>query len=110
MNHHLEMYRLEVRDPEASGPEQIQMLRRRDELAKLGTSLTQGEQEALREADLLLLRHAEQFATEIARCTDLVRQREEQSIPPSRWWWYLDVISHLPLEVPESATATSRPG
>ena len=43
---------------------------------------------------------------EILRLLDFAAYRREHSIPPTRWWWYLDVVSHLPLlkdEAPDRA-------
>jgi hypothetical protein len=100
MNQNLKAYQLEVRDPGASGPELLQMLHRRDKLADIEATLLQEDRDALRAADLVLLRYATEFSEGIARCTDLAEQRRARAIPPSRWWWYLDVISHLPIEPP----------
>ena len=102
MNPHLERYCLEVKDLGASGPEHLQMLHRRDELAESETTLSPQEQASLAEADRLLLQHATALVVELSLCIDLAKQRREQNIPPSRWWWYLDVISHLPLEAKDA--------
>jgi len=50
----------------------------------------------LAEADLLLVQRASAFSQEILRFLDLTAHRREHEIPPTRWWWYLDVLSHLP--------------
>lgn len=32
----------------------------------------------------------------IQRIADLEAWRRQQHTPPAHWWWYLDVLAHLP--------------
>jgi hypothetical protein len=96
MNRLLAHYGVDVQHPEVSGAEHLEMLHIRDRLAELESKLTSAEQEALAEADRLLVERATAFYQEILRFMDLATYRREHGIPPARWWWYLDVLSHLP--------------
>ena len=105
MNRLLVHYRVDVQHPEVSGAEHLEMLQIRDRLAELESTLTSEEQQSLAEADRLLVERATAFYQELLRFLDLPTYRREHSIPPVRWWWYLDVVSHLPLlkeEAPET--------
>jgi hypothetical protein len=97
MNRLLVHYGVDVQHPEVSGAEHLEMLQIRDRLAELEPTLTSEEQEALAEADRVLVERAAAFYQELLRFLDLAAYRRERSIPPTRWWWYLDVVSHLPL-------------
>ena len=96
MNWLLVHYCIDVQHPEVSGAEHLEMLQIRDRLAELEPALTSEDQEALEEADRLLVDRAAAFYQELLRFLDLASYRLEHSIPPTRWWWYLDVVSHLP--------------
>lgn len=105
MNSKLESYRLEVNDPGATGPEHLQMLIRRDNLATIESSLSPEELDVLREADQTFLRNAALFFAEISKGIDFAARREEKNIPAQRWWWYLDVLANLPQQPPTPAAA-----
>ena len=96
MNRLLVHYGVDVQHPEVSGAEHLEMLQIRDRLAELEPMLTSEEQEALAEADRVLIDRSAAFYQELLRFLDLAAYRREHSIPPTRWWWYLDVVSHLP--------------
>ena len=61
MNRLLVHYGVDVRHPEVSGTEHLEMLQIRDRLAELESTLTSEEQEALAEADRLLVRAGERL-------------------------------------------------
>jgi hypothetical protein len=112
MNRLLAHYRVDVQHSEVSGAEHLEMLQIRDRLAELESTLTSEEQNALAEADRMLVERASVFHQELIRFLDLAAYRREHGIPPARWWWYLDVISHLPPlkdEAPEMGHPTPRP-
>ncbi len=113
MNRLLVHYGVDVQHPEVSGAEHLEMLQIRDRLADLESTLTSEEQESLAEADRLLVERATAFYQELLRFVDLATYRREHGIPPTRWWWYLDVVSHLPSlkdETPEMGhSSPSRP-
>lgn len=96
MNRLLAHYRVDVQHPEVSGAEHLEMLQIRDRLAEIEPSLTPEEQAALAEADRGLVERAPTFYQALLRFLDLAAYRREHVIPPARWWWYLDVLSHAP--------------
>jgi hypothetical protein len=111
MNRLLVHYCVDVQHPEVSGAEHLEMLQIRDRLAELGPLLTSEEQAALAEADRGLVERATAFYQELLRFLDLAAYRREHGIPPAHWWWYLDVVSHLPPlkdEAPDMGHPSSR--
>jgi hypothetical protein len=96
MNRLLAHYRVDVQHPEVSGAEHLEMLQIRDRLAELESTLTPEEHKVLAEADKVLMERATAFYQELVRFLDLTEYRREHAIPPAHWWWYLDVVSHLP--------------
>ena len=96
MNRLLVHYCVDVQHHEVSGAEHLEMLQIRDRLAEHEPTLTSEEQDALAEADRVLVERATAFYQELLRFLDLAAYRREHDIPPARWWWYLDVVSHLP--------------
>ena len=110
MNRLLVHYAVDVQHSEVSGVEHLEMLQIRDRLAELEPTLTSEEQEALAEADRVLIERVAAFYQELLRFLDLAAYRREHSIPPTRWW-YLDVVSHLPLfkdEAPDVGHSSPR--
>jgi hypothetical protein len=111
MNRLLEHYALDVKHPEVSGAEHLEMLQIRDRLAEVESTLTAEEQRVLAEADRILVERATAFYRELRRFLDLATYRREHGVPPTRWWWYLDVVSHLPPlkdEAPEKGNFSPR--
>ena len=102
MNPLLAHYGVAVHHPEVSGAEHLDLLQIRDQLAGLEPLLTAEELEALGVADATLAAQAPRVQRELQRFVDLAVYRREHNIPPERWWWYLDVIQHVPR--PPSAT------
>jgi hypothetical protein len=96
MNRLLAHYCVDVQHPEVSGAEHLEMLQIRERLAAIVPALTPEEQEVLLEADRVLMERAFAFSQELLRFLDLAAYRQEHGIPPLHWWWYLDVVSHLP--------------
>lgn len=91
----LSAYEVDVRFPDVSGMEQLNMLQVRSELARLGDELSDEQRERLVAADRILLQQAEQFFESIQSIADLERWRQEENAPPEHWWWYLDVVAFL---------------
>lgn len=100
MNQLLAHYCVDVRHPEVSGAEHLEMLRIRDKLADIESTLTLEEQLRLAEADRALVAQAAIFSQELLRFLDLAEYRLTHRIPPERWWWYLDVVSYVPYREP----------
>ena len=86
MNRLLAHYRVDVQHPEVSGAEHLEMLQIRDRLAELESTLTSEEQNALVEADRVLVGRASAFYQELLRFLDLAAYRREHGIPPACWW------------------------
>jgi hypothetical protein len=111
MNRLLVHYCVEVQHPEVSGAEHLELLQIRDRLAEFEPTLSTEKQETLAEADRILVERATAFYREILRFLDLAACRREHGILLSHWWWYLDVVSHLPPlkdEAPEKGTPVPR--
>ena len=96
MNRLLAHYCVDVQHPEVSGAEHLEMLQIRDQLATLEPTFTPAEQEALAAADRALVAQAHAFHQALQRFLDLAAYRYEYGVPPERWWWYLDVVQHVP--------------
>lgn len=96
MNQLLAHYCVDVRHPEVSGAEHLEMLKIRDRLVDIEPTLTPEEQLRLADADQALVKQAAVFYEELSRFLNLAEQRQTYGIPASRWWWYLDVVRHVP--------------
>lgn len=97
MNDLLQNYCVSVELPDCSGLEHLEMLENRDRLAELETNLTKIEKQKLALADFQLIEKAREFYSEISRFVNLAAKRQSEEISPHRWWWYLDVLSSLPI-------------
>ncbi len=89
-------YRAGVQHPEASGMEHLNLLQIRSRLASLMPELSATQREQVIKADQELLTSADKFYQAIQQIADLSSWRAQENISPSHWWWYLDVIIHLP--------------
>jgi hypothetical protein len=89
-------YEVDVRFPDVSGMEHLEMLRVRSELSKYESDLTPEEQMRLLEADKALLRQVRRFYKAVHEIADLEIWRRDENIPITHWWWYLDVLAQLP--------------
>jgi hypothetical protein len=85
-------YEIDVRFPDVSGMEHLDMLLTRSEIARGEPHLTNGQRIQLAEADKVLLQQAQHFYRAIQGITDLEVWRRDENIPPAHWWWYLDVL------------------
>ncbi|MFC2036696.1 hypothetical protein ACFLYD_01830 [Chloroflexota bacterium] len=88
-------YGVDVRFPDVSGMEHLEMLTRRSEIAQVEHSLTEEQRIRLSEADKALVQQARRFHQAIQRIANLDTWRCEENVPPSHWWWYLDVLVEL---------------
>ena len=96
MNRLLTHYCVDVQHPEVSGAEHLEMLKIRDQLSEVEATLSEAERQQLAEADRLLVTQAEVFSQELLKFLNLSQHRQTAHIPPERWWWYLDVVRHVP--------------
>lgn len=100
-------YEVDVRFPDVSGMEHLDMLRVRSKLANHESDLTAEEQVRLLEADKALVRQARHFYNAIRKIADLETWRRDEHISSTHWWWYLDVLAQLP-ELPTGETIPER--
>jgi len=89
-------YEVDVRFPEVSGIEHLDMLLIRSEIAHGEHHLTAEQCARLAKADHMLLQQARCFYQAIAKIADLQAWRQEENVLPVHWWWYLDVLAQLP--------------
>ena len=89
-------YQAGVRHPEASGMEHLNLLQIRSKLASLAAILSTAQSERLQRADHQLLASTNDFLRAIEQIADLSSWRAQEQVPPTHWWWYLDVIANLP--------------
>jgi hypothetical protein len=99
-------YETDVRFPDVSGMEHIEMLLNRTEIEKQQQLLSAEQQERLIVADQQLAAQATVFYAAIDQIADLGAWREKVDPPASHWWWYLDVLASA---WPRLETAVSQP-
>lgn len=92
-------YEVGVEDPEVGGMEHLDMLLTRSQLARLVEQLSPLQKARLAKADQTLTRQADKFYKSIARIADLKHWREQENAPASHWWWYLDVLAEVQLQL-----------
>lgn len=98
INDLLNSYEVDVRFPEVSGMEHLDMLLVRSQLAQAEHSneLTTEQTRRLAEADRVLALQAGRFYQAISRIADLEAWRLQEHVSPQEWWWYLDVLAQSP--------------
>lgn len=98
INSLLTAYEVDVRFPDVSGMEHLDMLLMRSELAKAehNHALTVEQTRRLAEADRILASQAGRFYQAIRRIADLEAWRQQEGASPQEWWWYLDVLAQAP--------------
>ncbi len=99
MNKYLRDYLVGVQVPGASGFEHLNTLMVRDKLFEQNETLSPEESAKLLKADRQLIEQSPIFLSELQQITTLEYERERRKASPERWWWYLDVIIHLPILV-----------
>ncbi len=90
-------YEADVQFPDVSGMEHLDMLMTRSKIAQNAPHLSDEERLRVLNADRLLLQQAKRFYESIQSIADLASWRRDESVPPTHWWWYLDVILQLPV-------------
>jgi hypothetical protein len=102
-------YEVDVRFPDVSGMEHLEMLARRSEIARGEHELTEEQCRRLYTADQVLLQQARHFYQAIRQIADLEAWRCEENVPASHWWWYLDVLTELSNTVVKELASESVP-
>lgn len=92
----LTQYETDVRFPDVSGMEHLDMLLTRSQIATHQPELNTEQQQRLLDADQLLVHNAEQFYQAILSVADLAQWRSTSAASPEEWWWYLDVLVNVP--------------
>jgi hypothetical protein len=100
-------YEADVQCPDVSGMEHLEMLMTRSEIYRNELHLSGEERERILNADRVLIENARQFYESIQAIADLDSWRRDENVPPTHWWWYLDVIVKLPMHI-EMATKSSQ--
>jgi hypothetical protein len=90
-------YEVGTHHPDVSGLEHMNLLQVRSRLAELEPHFTADQRKRLARADRALYRRAAEFLRAIEAMVDLASWRKQEDIPVTHWWWYLDVIVHLPV-------------
>lgn len=92
-------YEMDVRFPEVSGMEHLDMLLTRSEIARIEPHLSDALSARLLQADRLLMSQVRQFYAAIREIADLASWRRSEFAPITHWWWYLDVLANLPVSL-----------
>ena len=87
-------YETDVRFPDVSGMEHLDMLLSRTELEEHKALLSTEQQERLASADQRLAVQIDVFYTAVSQIADLKDWRKKVSPPITHWWWYLDVLTY----------------
>ena len=100
-------YETDVQFPDVSGMEHLDMLMTRSEIAGHNAHLSNEEWQRVLNADRDLQNQAKQFYTAIQKIADLADWRQQQNVPATHWWWYLDTIIQLPPRLEKSSRRTT---
>jgi hypothetical protein len=101
-------YEVDVQCPDVSGMEHLEMLMTRSEISRNELHLSGEERERILNADKVLLENARQFYESIQAIADLDSWRRDENVPPTHWWWYLDVIVKLPMRIEMSTKSSAQ--
>lgn len=98
INDLLTSYEVDVRFPDVSGMEHLNMLLTRSALAEMERDhlLTSEQGRRLADADRILASQASRFHHAIQRIANLAEWRQQEGAAPEQWWWYLDVLAMTP--------------
>ena len=86
----LKSYSADLRHPEVSGFELLDLLEKRSALAELEDQLDDVARRQLEVADALFMEQAETLYRGISAVASLSEIRSRSRVSPSHWWWYLD--------------------
>lgn len=89
-------YETDVRFPDLSGMEHLDMLPTRSRIAAFQGELSPEQQSRLLDADQHLLHSADSFYRSVVKVADLAEWRDESAASSEEWWWYLDVLASVP--------------
>jgi len=92
----LTQYETDVRFPDVSGMEHLDMLITRSNIAANKDMFTSEQLNRLLVADETLYQNVERFTRAITVVGGLAEWRSTRVISPEEWWWYLDVLVSIP--------------
>ncbi len=87
-------YETDVRFPDVSGIEHLDMLLARTKIEENKENLTLEQQARLAVADNYLVQQSQLFYKAISQIADLEQWRKNARATTSQWWWYLDVLAY----------------
>jgi len=88
----LKQYVEDVRHPEVSGFELLDLLSTRSALVEQEARMSPTERRRLEKADARLLAAASIILARLVEIAPLPELRRQSKVPPSHWWWYLDLL------------------
>jgi hypothetical protein len=88
----LKQYVEDVRHPDVSGFELLDLLSTRSALVAGEMHLSATERHRLEKADARLLAAASIVLARLSEIAPLPELRRRANVPPSHWWWYLDLL------------------
>jgi len=88
----LKQYVEDVRHPQVSGFELLDLLSTRSALVEGEVHLSSTERRRLEKADACLLAAASIILAQLSEIAPLPELRRRANVPPSHWWWYLEKL------------------
>lgn len=88
----LKQYVEDVRHPQVSGFELLDLLSTRSALVQGEAHLSPTERRRLEKADARLVAAAPLILARLVEIAPLPELRRQAKVPPSHWWWYLDSL------------------
>lgn len=88
----LKQYVEDVRHPQVSGFELLDLLSTRSALVQGEAHLSPTERRRLEKADARLVASAPLILARLVEIASLPELRRRAKVPPSHWWWYLDSL------------------
>jgi hypothetical protein len=88
----LKQYSEDVGHPEVSGFELLELLSTRSALVQAEPRLSPAQRRRLEAADARLVAAAPIIVARLGEIAPLAKLRRQANVPPSHWWWYLEVL------------------
>lgn len=88
----LKQYSEDVCHPEVSGFELLELLSTRSALVQEESHFSLAQRRRLEAADARLVAAAPIMLVRLRELAPLSELRKQANVPPSHWWWYLDLL------------------